>query len=225
MKPIKIFIVEQKKGQFYDYPNWIKDSIVVDTLEEADLVLFAGGEDVSPILYNEPRGRCTNSNWERDYFECEVFAEAKRLNKHILGICRGSQFICVMAGGSLVQDQNNPRYYHEIKVEGEKDILITSTHHQAQYPFVLPNEEYKIIGYTNNISPFHVNGYGEELNPNKECEIVYYPKIKALGIQGHPEKMFIDYKHFEDFTPFEKEVKRTHQFCNKLVRNLLNDKL
>lgn len=180
-----VFVV----GGRTDYANWLPDVELVKNLEEADVVLFTGGEDVHPRLYNEIVGEHTHCNIERDLYEKEIFLQAKALNKKFLGICRGSQFLCVMAGGKLVQHQANPKPIHEVLIGdyGYNKINITSTHHQAQYPYNLYTFAYTIIGYTNDISPFHLDGNGKELSPRKECEIVYYRNIKALAIQGHPE--------------------------------------
>lgn len=185
---IKIYIV----GRSLEYANWL-DCELVKIIEEADLVMFTGGEDVSPSLYNEPAHKTTYTNSDRDAYEVIQFNKALELNKPMIGICRGSQFLCVMSGGKLVQHQQNKYSYHNLKMWDNEDILISSTHHQAQYPFNLPKEDYKILGWTENISQFHLNGAGEELNPEVECEIVYYPKTKCLGIQGHPE--YMDYNH------------------------------
>lgn len=169
-----------------EYSNWFPNRILVDTIEEADVVVFEGGEDVDPSLYGENRHHTTYSNIKRDEYEKFVFAKALKLGKHIWGTCRGSQFLCVMAGGKLVQNQNNPAYIHKIDTYDGKELYVTSTHHQAQYPYNLPEDSYKILGWTNML-PFHKDGNDKELNPIKECEIVYYPNIKAIGCQSHPE--------------------------------------
>ena len=80
-------------------------------------------------------------------------------------------------------------YIHDIATIDKKVFKITSTHHQAAYPYNIPTEDYELIGWTENISRFHLGGNNEELNPGKEVEIIYYPKTNDLGIQGHPEMM------------------------------------
>ena len=202
----KIYVV----GRSTEYANWLSHQLVKN-IEEADLVLFTGGEDVSPELYNEPAHYTTYNNSIRDDYEMKEFHKAKELNKPMLGICRGSQFLCVMSGGKLVQHQQNKHSYHKIYMWEGEEMLISSTHHQAQYPFNLPKEDYKILGWTNNLSEYHYNGAGEELNPEVECEIVYYPKTKSLGIQGHPEYM-----------PYNSP---TNIRLRKLINNFLNENI
>lgn len=94
-----------------------------------------------------------------------------------------------MSGGRLVQHQQNPLYKHNIRTFDDNIIEITSTHHQAAYPFDMKDNEYHVLGWTEGISKYHEDGMEEEMNPPKECEIVYYPGTRCLGIQGHPEMM------------------------------------
>lgn len=199
-KKLKVYVV----GGDVNYANWLPDCKIVDTLKEAELVLFTGGEDVSPNHYGEPKHPNTYNNPARDTAEKRIFTLAKNAGKKILGICRGSQFVCVMSGGKLVQHQQNKKAVHPIQTTNYGDVNISSTHHQAQFPFNLKKWDYKIIGWTTGISDFHQDGEGEELNPPYECEIVYYPKTKALGIQGHPEFLGYQREYPEDLKVFKK---------------------
>jgi gamma-glutamyl-gamma-aminobutyrate hydrolase PuuD len=178
---IKVYVV----GGDVNYANWIPAHELVDTLEEATLCLFTGGEDIDPSLYNEPKGSLTSSNLQRDLEEKEIFLKAQKLDIPCLGICRGSQFLCVMAGCRLVQHQENPFSEHEIITYDNKKINITSTHHQAAYPFNMVGV--KLLAWTLDISSVHLDGNGREMNPRFEAEIVLYRRTNSLGIQGHPE--------------------------------------
>ncbi len=190
----------------------MKDVEPVTTVREADVVMFLGGEDVSPYIYKQTEHKFTQANPKRDEQEVKIYDEALRLGKHIIGICRGSQFVCAkQPDGMLVQHQPNPSYLHDIKTHDGKTLLITSTHHQAMYPFNMPKEDYKILGWTEGMLPYHQGGASEELDPEKECEIVYFPKSKALGIQGHPEAMSPDHP--------------TCEWLRNLVDEFLNNKL
>ena len=202
-----IFVI----GRSLEYANWMEGNIV-PRMSEADLVLFTGGEDVSPSMYDEPKGKYTYDNRLRDEYEQKEFHRALEMGKKMIGICRGSQFLCVMSGGKLVQHQDNPDYLHYIHMYDGSELLITSTHHQAQWPYNLPEDEYKILGWTEGISDFHLNGAGKELRVPKECEIVLYPKVNALGIQGHPEHML---------DKFHAEI----NYLRQLLDNFMGDKL
>lgn len=177
-------------GGHTNYANWLPDVKLVDKVKDASLVLFTGGEDVDPSMYKEPMGKWTGSNLDRDIAEKKIFLQAKKLGLKMLGICRGSQFLCAMSGGKLVQHQHNPGE-HMMKLKNGKEIAISSTHHQAQHPYNLPFYDYEILGWTEGLCKHHYDGHNKEMNPPKECEIVHYKNTNALGIQGHPE--------FDDF--------------------------
>lgn len=192
MKMRKIYIVGELG---VNYINWM-NGVRVNFLNEADLVLFTGGEDVDPSMYDAPRHPFTRSNLARDRREIMDYWAAKQLGKKLIGICRGAQFLCVMAGGDLVQHQANPSMVHPITTLDGRELLVTSTHHQAQWPYLLEEgKEYKMLGWSVGMSPFHHDGEQLEIvlgavDGDKEAEVVYYPHIKALGIQPHPEMMW-----------------------------------
>lgn len=199
-----------------DYLNWILPIGFEHTknLEEADCIFFSGGEDVDPSIYGQPKHRSTYSNLHRDNLEKRIFDFA--LNKQIpmLGVCRGSQFLCAMSGGILVQDQDNT-YLHKIKTYDGKEFVCNSTHHQAQYIWEMPEGHAKLIAWSQGVSPTHLGGIDEELVNNvapdgKECEIVFYPKTKALGIQCHPEMLY-DELRFANFI----------EYCQGLVKKFI----
>jgi gamma-glutamyl-gamma-aminobutyrate hydrolase PuuD len=206
----KIYVV----GGALGYANWMQGKIV-KTIQEADLVVFTGGEDVSPHIYGEEKNPKTGNNERRDDEEAEIFRLALYLNKHIIGICRGSQFTCAMSGGRLVQHQQNPHYIHDITTSTGEVIPITSTHHQAMYPYDMYEGNYKLLAWTEGISKMHENGLEKEISdkPFKEAEICYFPKTKVLGIQGHPESMAAH------------KYPTTFEYLSQLLDNHLEDKL
>lgn len=210
----KIYVVGPQKH----YANWMEGKLV-DSMYKADLVVFTGGEDVNPALYGEKPNKYTSFNKERDEFEIRQFELCRDLNKPIIGICRGSQLLCVLSGGKLVQDQNNPQFLHKIETYDGKNIIVSSTHHQAQYPYLMDKSNYKLIGWSKGVANFHHDAYGKELElpEGKEVEICYYPKINALGIQGHPE-MIMDYIQCP-------EVAESIQYCRGLLNKLLSSQL
>lgn len=183
----KIYVV----GPALEYANWMEGELV-NSIIEADLVVFTGGEDVDPSIYDEPSHPQTYSNKNRDIIEKVAFKHCLTHKKHMIGICRGSQFLCVMNGGKLVQHQQNPSSYHNIDTFDNKTIVISSSHHQAAYPYNLVSTDYKLLGWTKGISKYHQNGESQEmlLVEGKEVEMLYFPKTKCLGIQGHPEWMY-----------------------------------
>lgn len=184
MKKINIYVV----GGDINYANWIPNKVIVNDLKSADIALFTGGEDVCPHLYNEPIGSYTRFNRLRDAREQDAFDNCFLSGKPMLGICRGAQLLCILSGGRLIQDQQNKHFVHPI-ITRHGEFMITSTHHQAQYPYDMEKNQYKLIGWTEELSDYHHNGEDKEISDKKfkEAEIVWYPYSKALCIQGHPE--------------------------------------
>ncbi len=84
-----------------------------------DGVLFTGGEDVDPTLYEEPvKYDNVQVNRERDDFEMALLDLAMNRRLPILGICRGVQMINVKFGGTLYQDlagDRGPEFVHKQK--------------------------------------------------------------------------------------------------------------
>lgn len=189
-KVIKVYVVGHSTG----YASWINNYQIVKGISEADVVLFTGGEDVNPKLYNEKIGRYTHFNITRDSNEILKMKEAVELNKPVFGICRGAQLMCVLAGGKLVQHMQHPSH-HNLIFYDNTEVMTNSLHHQLQYPYDIPNEDYKILAYANGLSNTYLDGNNNNISMKYvkgrevEPEFVYYKKLKGLGIQGHPEMM------------------------------------
>ena len=163
--------------------------------ENLDLMLFTGGEDVSPKYYKEAIGKYTCVNEGRDRFEKDYMFD-RFYNIPKLGICRGSQLLTAFSGGKLIQHVAGHAIgkVHEIAMKhpyGGSVFNITSTHHQMMYPYSLDEENYQIIASSKYyLSNTYLNGNDDNIVLPKnfeECEIVFYPKSNSLGIQGHPE--------------------------------------
>jgi gamma-glutamyl-gamma-aminobutyrate hydrolase PuuD len=188
----KVYVV----GTAKHYADFITNIKHVDNIEEADIVIFTGGEDVYPSLYHEEKHPTTYSNLNRDLYERDKFEHIKP-NQLVVGICRGSQFLCVMNGGKLVQNVSNHGVYgtHPIMgLDNDMTYEITSTHHQMQYPFNLDPKDYDLLYIADRRSITYEGGgiNRAELVINGEPEIVLYHKAnmpKCLAIQGHPEYM------------------------------------
>lgn len=73
-------------------------------VERLDGILFAGGRDVNPELYDAVRGDNTDEpDRARDEWELALLAEAIRRDTPVLAICRGMQVLNVALGGTLHQ--------------------------------------------------------------------------------------------------------------------------
>ena len=115
--------------------------------KDIDMILFDGGADVHPVLYGGSFHNSLSVNLARDWQEKIIFDFYKDLDTIFLGICRGSQFLNVMMGGTLYEDLPSINlghsHIHQIMITGsdclfdylslkERDeITVNSLHHQA----------------------------------------------------------------------------------------------
>lgn len=164
-----------------------------DLLKVKALILW-GGEDISPKIYGESP-KYTNASAlpsERDALEILLVQEAVRLGKPILGICRGAQLLCALHGGKLWQHvTNHAGRYHFIELKTGQKIETNSLHHQM----MRPDKDAEILAQT----PVALarKKYSENEvaidDTTPDPEIVWFPKFRALGVQGHPE--YLPLKH------------------------------
>jgi len=193
-------------GGSTDYANWLLPMgfKLTNEREEADLFLFTGGEDVDPKLYNEPVGMYTHYNPRRDQYEVENFNFAKEKGLPMVGVCRGLQFLTVMSGGKLVQDVSHPSF-HPFHTKDGQILHINSLHHQmalvdSAFTSLKEGEDYELIGWTDRISNQHFNGENKVYpfpENYREPEVVFFPKTRAWGVQGHPEMLFNSYQSWK----------------------------
>jgi gamma-glutamyl-gamma-aminobutyrate hydrolase PuuD len=154
-----------------------------------NIVLYGGGEDISPSLYGQTPSIYTSASAslsKRDWFEQDIFNKSVGKVKN-LGICRGAQMLCVLSGGSLNQHVLGHTLDHEATItKTGESFLINSSHHQM----MIPNEQFEIIMY----SAVSRGGYNIAVKklavgvrPAIEPEICFVKDTKSLLIQGHPE--------------------------------------
>ena len=114
-----------------------------------DGIVFSGGEDVNPSWYGEaPLNATVEIDSLRDVSDSLLVRAALRSGKPVLGICRGSQLLNVLLGGSLYQDipsqlptaVKHGDATHRIGLEyggflarifGTDSLTVNSFHHQA----------------------------------------------------------------------------------------------
>lgn len=209
-KKLKVFVVG---------PDWCNitsfllfDFELVKNISDADIIMFTGGEDISPSLYNDKIHGTTHFSPRRDAFEVEMFNLAPK-KALLIGGCRGAQLLTALSGGRLIQHciNHSGKGGHDIKTSSGEVFDITSCHHQMMYPYEMDPKDYDLIAWSEtNLSPVYYTGEGalEVSKDFKEPEIVYYPKTNSLCIQGHPEWM-----------PKDKPV---INFINKLILNYVN---
>lgn len=174
----------------HGYSNWTENTGFVKNIEDSDLVLGLGGSDVCSSYYNQPNSGFLGSNPSTDKKEYADYKQAIKLKKPILGICKGSQWGAALAGGAIFQHVEHPST-HKVTTFDGKVLYYNSLHHNmADLSNLKENEDYKLLAWAENISSCHYNGYGENVECQREPEVVFYPKIKMIGFQPHPEMLY-----------------------------------
>lgn len=187
-------------------------------VEGCDAVVFWGGTDIHPSLYKQGHhftnfaSRATDKVGnpllsQRDLFEWNVMKHCKLKKIPMIGVCRGAQLACAFAGGRLIQDVTHHGQTHTMTTSTGKTIQTTSAHHQMLYPFDV--EHHMLAWSTNNRSTHYKDDKGtlDDMWGRVEPEVVYFPEINCLAIQGHPEWV-------ENGHPFA-------NYCNEMVLEYL----
>jgi putative glutamine amidotransferase len=171
--------------------------------DHMDGIFIAGGVDVDPDSYGEPRDAlCGSTDPARDRVELLLARWALEDGKPLLGVCRGMQILNVACGGTLHQDcsaywpdaqkhdffptQGHARDYlaHDVqltpgsrlaRVFGAERIRVNSMHHQG----------IERLGHGLAVTAVAPDGLIEALEP------VGADGTFHIGVQWHPE-MLID---------------------------------
>lgn len=173
------------------------DAAALDQLSAlCDGFLLTGGHDVSPTLYGEqPLPECGDTSPQRDAMELGLLDRAMALDKPVLGICRGIQFVNAALGGTLWQDlpsqhpsevchRQSPPYdapAHNVtllpdtplsRLLDADTLAVNSYHHQAIRDLAAPLEPMALA-------------------PDGLIEAVWHPGRRFLwAVQWHPEFSF-----------------------------------
>ncbi len=173
------------------------DHYVENLVEGYDVVLFTGGEDVSPSYYGEEAHPTTQFNARRDEVERVIYEDCLLHGIKMCGICRGSQFLTVMNGGKLVQHIEGHGIYGTHEIDNYREhVGVTSTHHQMMYPWGLTfGEDFEMLAAAPGTVAEGLPSNHSEINDNvvgAVVEAVHYPKTDCLCVQFHPEYMPVD---------------------------------
>lgn len=203
-------LVDTKKDSYWMLPGYMEgiqkaggipcmlpltsdEEILSQIVSETDGFLFTGGQDVSPELYGDKISPlCGEVCKKRDEMETILFRMAFALNKPLLGICRGIQFINAVMGGTLYQD---------LPTEHPSD-----TEHHHSPPYDRPVHSVKLVPDTPlyhilQTETLQVNSYHHQairqpaaglaamaFSEDGLIEAVYAPGKKFIwAVQWHPE--------------------------------------
>lgn len=159
-----------------------------------DAFVLWGGTDIHPSLYKEEPSRYSGAPHEpseRDIFEWKALQYCKANDIPVIGVCRGAQMMCAFAGGKLIQHvAGHANGGHHVDTIDGQSFYVTSAHHQM---LDLRGTDHELIGWSN-VKRSHIYATAtEERDPYfyspdfKEPEFVYFPTMRGIAIQGHPE--------------------------------------
>jgi len=187
---MKVFVERFAK----EYERMFSDRghTVVETIEEADVIQFIGGADVTPQLYGEQSHPRTGHDPQADLHSELLYKKAIMLQKPCIGICRGAQYLNVVNGGKMYQDvDGHAKYGTHIMYEDwtKREIAVSSTHHQM----MRPAEEGQVICWADEAT--YKENVGEDgevvryTGDDRDVEVVFYEEAQDLCFQPHPEMM------------------------------------
>lgn len=160
--------------------------ISTNDLHNAELVVFTGGEDVTPAFYGSHPHKYTHSNLSRDVEERVIFHKAKKRGIPCVGICRGAQFLNVMSGGEMYQHVSDHCGTHSITdLQTGEVIYVSSTHHQMMKP-----SENGLLVASSALGGTREWYEGQVFHKDvstEDIEVVYYDHTDSLCFQPHPE--------------------------------------
>lgn len=179
----------------------------LELLDELDGVLISGGNDISPLLYQERISYAGKLSFERDEQDFAIIQHAVEKKIPIFGICRGLQALNVYFGGTLHQDlaqkgflphsmdniasRNQPTHTVQLsensllrKTLKKEQLWVNSYHHSAIHQTAAAFE----------ISAVSEDGIVEGI------ELVGDSFIAA--VQWHPEMMFDSAEQLALLAPF-----------------------
>jgi gamma-glutamyl-gamma-aminobutyrate hydrolase PuuD len=201
----KLGVLPYGDAQGYPFDALFTNTMIVDHSRDlnkgVNALVFWGGTDIWAGLYGQKPNKYNQNRFGmsvRDSIEWHLMSLAVERKIPIIGVCRGAQMLCAMAGGSLIQHVDNHHSSHILETfDQKKGIYANSCHHQMMK---LPcTEDVELLAWTNNVSKRAIGQDDEpEVLPSKEPEIVHFKNLRAVGIQGHPEWMdkgtsFVDY--------------------------------
>jgi putative glutamine amidotransferase len=198
--------VERAGGRPFVIPP--SDDAIEETLDVLDGIIFSGGSDLAPDLYEaEAHPETVDVREERDRAEMALLAAALERDMPVLAVCRGSQVLNVALGGDLDQhlpdslghDEHRPVKgewaEHDVRLDPEGRVgrmlgertPVKSHHHQG----------FGRIG-----KGLHVTGWADD----GTVEALEDPERRfTIGVLWHPEEG-------EDLALFEGLVEEARRY-------------
>ena len=181
---------------------------VDETLDALDGLVFSGGADLDPELYDqEPHEETFGIHPERDRAELALLESALARDMPVLAVCRGSQVLNVALGGDLVQHLpdvvGDEKHKHTPGTFADHDVTVAEGTRLAE-----------LLGDRAPVKSHHHQGFGRvgaglrvsACAEDGTIEAVEDPEHRfVMGVLWHPEAG-------EDMRLFEELVREAKDF-------------
>jgi putative glutamine amidotransferase len=182
---------------------------VEETLDAVDGLLFSGGSDLDPDLYDqEAHAETIGVVSERDRAELALLQAALARDMPVLAVCRGSQVLNVARGGDLVQHLpdvvGDDKHKHTPGTFADHDVTLEQGTRLAS-----------LLGDRAPVKSHHHQGFGQlgdglrvaAQAEDGTIEALEDPTRRfALGVLWHPEAG-------EDLKLFEELVRTAREYA------------
>jgi len=161
------------------------------TLKKDDVLVVWGGADIWHGYYNKEKSRynyCDSTPSWRDAIEWAMMQRAKELGIPIIGVCRGAQMLCALAGGYLMQHVTGHGGTHNVITHTGETYETNSIHHQMMVPGPAKHEVLAQINPKALLSSVYWDE-NTEVDHQQEPEFIYFNDVNGYAIQWHPEMM------------------------------------
>ena len=182
---MKLYSLDNESNPFPTQFDTIEVVKRVEEIKRDGVLILWGGADIFPGMYGERPNRFVHSykESERDLKEKAAIMHCIKHDIKMIGICRGAQLMCVVAGGKLMQHIEDHGRSHDITLLDEQQAVIrcNSSHHQM----MMPPKGAKVLAAAG--KTYGLNQDNNAVEILVVPEVVWIPQINALCIQPHPE--------------------------------------
>lgn len=196
MKPSYVSAIENAGGIPVILPLTENEALLDALTATCDGFLLTGGYDISPKMYGQERlPVCGDETKELDRMEAALLPRILDVDKPLLGICRGFQFLNVVLGGTLWQDlptQRPSSVGHDLGAPYDRFVHKALQTQDSPMLKIIPEQEFSV----NSAHHQGICTLGKGLisiahSEDGLIEAICMPEKKFVyAVQWHPERIF-----------------------------------